>query len=77
MNIKMFKEFAAIGDDYDINRFIEFINMVGYYEGMNDCSYFSDDMLVEEAINFAGSDFTSVQDYLNKYFSWQKCRYMI
>lgn len=64
MNVKLLKKVVNSYNDKKLEKFINFINLVGFFEGINNKSYFSDDKIIEEAKKFADSNYELVNDYL-------------
>ena len=55
--IKEFKEFIAQASDNQICKFVSFVNILGFYEGLSAYSLCSDSKIIVRAIEFAKSDY--------------------
>ena len=69
MNLKLFREIVNNCNDKDLEKFITFINIQGFFEGRNEVPYISDDELIEEAEKFMRSDYELVSNYLRNELS--------
>lgn len=62
--IKEFKEFIAQVSDNQICKFVSFINMLGFYEGLSAYSLCSDSEIIVRAIEFAKSDYENEKCFM-------------
>lgn len=69
-NFNLFKEFSTTCTKYGMERFIQFVNMVGWYEGF-DGLCFNDSDIVKTAVRFALCKEVSVKEFLEKNNMWR------
>ena len=69
--IKEFREYIKNADDIQIAKVIEFINLLGFFDGMWGNVLLQDSELANESIKYAESNPISVDKYLieNNYIS--------
>lgn len=63
-NIKEFREFIANASDEQIEKAIDFLNMIGFWEGHGKGIDYDDFCLAKNSIEYAKSDYDYVEDFM-------------
>lgn len=63
-NIKEFREFIASATDEQIEKVVNFLNMVEFYQGHGEGIDYDDFCLAKDAVEYAKSSYDYVEDFL-------------